>query len=535
MLSELLLRPALLVPTLFVVYFIVSFLRRPRLPNVPIIGSRKGDWFPLLQARWRNTRDFKTALEQAYVQGRPTLVPVAGEGDIVMLPSAEVKFVTEQPDSVLGFSERAFDIFQVDYTFMDPTIPRVPLHETLLRMKLTPQIGSLIPDMAEETAWAFDTHWGGADTGDEWREVGVFETMRHIVGSVANRAFVGLPFCRDPELVNNGMAFAIDIPLTSTIIKLVWKPLRPLLAPLITIPNRIHTHRFRKILISEIDRRLRNYEKHQTDPEDSGSPAEREPNDFLQWSIQQAKAAGDPYMWRNTTLADRILMVNFAAIHTTSFTSTEAVLDIVSSNAETVDEIRDEIKSVLAAHGGQWNKRALGQLEKLDSAIRESARYSSIVSIGLGRAVVAEDGLTTPSGVHLPRGTKVSVPAYCIMRDEAAYAGAETFVPFRFSDQRNSQPQAKSGDAANGQKTDHVRRARMALPTTDPDFLVFGYGRHACPGRFFAAAELKLILAHALLMYDFEILPKKPEGSWVGITRLPPLKATIKVKRRKEA
>ena len=522
MLSELLSRPALLAPVLLVLYVIVSLLRRPRLPNIPIIGSRKGDWFPILQAGWRNTRDFETALKQAYMHARPALVPVAGEGIIVMLPPAEVKFIIDQPDSVLGFNERALEAFQVDYTFMEPRVPHAMLHDNMLRTKLTQQIGALVPDLADEAAWACETHWGGVDGGDEWREVGVFETMRHIVGSVANRAFVGMPYCRDPELVNNGMAFAIDIPLTSTIIKLVWKPLRPLMAPLITIPNRIHTWRFRRILISEIDRRLRAYDKHQSDPEDNKFPSSREPNDFLQWSIQQAKAGGDPYMWRAQTLTDRILMVNFAAIHTTSFTSTEAILDLVSSNAENLSSIRAEIASVLAAHGGHWNKLALSQLEKLDSAIRESARFSSILSVGLQRVVVAADGLTTPTGIHLPQGTKVSVPAYCIMREESTYPGAESYSPFRFSDQR--------GEADD----DHVRRARNALPTTSPDFLVFGHGRHACPGRFFAAAELKLILAHALLKYDFEILPRKPEGSWFGVTRVPPLKATIRVRRRKE-
>ncbi|KAI8948536.1 putative cytochrome P450 [Xylaria longipes] len=523
MLYELLSRPALLVLVLFIFYLLVSSLRSPRRPNIPVIGSHKGDWFPLLQARWRNTRDFKTALEAAYAQSRPVLVPVAGEGDIVIMPPADIKFLLDQPDSVLGFSERAFEIFQIDYTFMEPKIPRVPLHERLLRTKLTPQIGSLVPGLAEEAAWAFEKHWGGSEIENDWHEVCVFESMRHIVGGVANRALVGLPYCRDPELVNNGMAFAIDVPLSSTIIKLIWKPLRPLLAPLVTIPNRLHTRRFRNILISEVERRLRIYDEHRSDPQSK----EPEPNDFLQWSVQQAKAAGDPYMWRSTMLADRILMVNFAAIHTTSFTSTEALLDLVSSKAEYLDEIRQEITSVLAAHGGQWNKRALGQLEKLDSAIRESARVSSIVSIGLGRAVVAEEGLMTPTGVHLPKGTKVSVSAYCIMRDEAAYAGSETFTPFRFSDQRSRARPTEGG------KSDYIRVARNALPTTNPDFLVFGHGKHACPGRFFAAAELKLIIAHALLHYDFEMLPKKPEGSWVGITKLPPLTATIKVKRRK--
>lgn len=520
MLSELLLRPAILVPTICVICFLAFFLRRSRLPDIPIIGAKHGDWFPLLQAKWRNTKNFQAAMLQAHSQYRhqPVLVPVAGEGNIVMLPSEEVKFITDQPDSVLGFSERAFEIFQIDYTFADPTIPRVPLHESLLRTALTPQIGSLIPDLAEEAAWAFETHWG-TDT-NSWNEVCVFETLRHIVGGVANRVFVGRPFCRDPELVNNGMAFAIDIPLSSTIIKLCWKPLRPILAPLITIPNRIHTWRFRKILLAEIDRRLRDYDARQRDPNDKSLGPE--PNDFLQWSIQQAKAHGDPYMWRNQTLADRILVVNFAAIHTTSLTSTQAIFDLVSSTPSCIDELRTEVASVLRAHGGQWNKQALRELVKLDSAIRESVRFSSILSVGLGRAVTAPGGLITPSGVHLPRGTLVSVAAHSIMHDETNYEGAGAYAPFRFSEQRSREG------------LDHVRRARYALPTTGPEFLVFGHGRHACPGRFFAAAELKLVLAHALLEYDFEPLPSRPDNQWYGITCLPPMTATIKVKRRQK-
>lgn len=35
----------------------------------------------------------------------------------------------------------------------------------------------------------------------------------------------------------------------------------------------------------------------------------------------------------------------------------------------------------------------------------------------------------------------------------------------------------------------------------------FGFGRHACPGRFFAANEIKLILARLLLDYDLRMPP----------------------------
>jgi cytochrome P450 len=38
--------------------------------------------------------------------------------------------------------------------------------------------------------------------------------------------------------------------------------------------------------------------------------------------------------------------------------------------------------------------------------------------------------------------------------------------------------------------------------------LTWGYGQHACPGRFFAANEIKLMLARILMDYDLRL----PEG-----------------------
>jgi cytochrome P450 len=38
--------------------------------------------------------------------------------------------------------------------------------------------------------------------------------------------------------------------------------------------------------------------------------------------------------------------------------------------------------------------------------------------------------------------------------------------------------------------------------------ITFGHGTHACPGRFFASAEIKAIMAHLLQHYDI----KMPEG-----------------------
>lgn len=43
---------------------------------------------------------------------------------------------------------------------------------------------------------------------------------------------------------------------------------------------------------------------------------------------------------------------------------------------------------------------------------------------------------------------------------------------------------------------------------TDKNHLHFGHGKYACPGRFFAVLEMKMILARMLVEYEF----KYPEG-----------------------
>ena len=50
--------------------------------------------------------------------------------------------------------------------------------------------------------------------------------------------------------------------------------------------------------------------------------------------------------------------------------------------------------------------------------------------------------------------------------------------------------------------------ARAQFVASNEDNLSFGYGRHACPGRFFATNEIKMILARLLLDYDIRL----PDG-----------------------
>ncbi|KAB5577915.1 cytochrome P450 [Coniochaeta sp. 2T2.1] len=526
---DVLFRPAIWAPLalLLAISAYQSLTRRARLPDLPIVGAEEGEWLPLTRARWRNTLDPKRAITDAYAKHkhRTVVLPLADFVDRVVLPASETQFVVDQSASVLGAHESVGDRLQLDYTCSDPRLIHNPVHHDLVKTTLTSQVGKLIPDIVEEARFAFDKHWGASSnsSGNEFSDVVVYETMRRIVGAVTNRVLVGEPLCRDGALLDAGTAYARDLPRAASLLRLIWRPLRPLVAPFVTRSVRGHTARFRKILLPEITRRLREYDARASMSENSTTsyPERKEEKrvDFLQWSISQAKASGDPYMWEPATLAGRVLQLNLAAIHTSTLTMTAAILDLAASKPEHIRELRDEVSTVLEEHGGVWNKRALRQMVKLDSLFRESARLNSFVTLGLNRVVTARNGLVTPSGIRLPQGTHVCVPCYAVLRDGEVYEDAQTFEPFRFAVPRTGSQGEEKG-------------ARKTFTTTGNDYLVFGHGRSACPGRFFAANELKLMMAYLLVNYDMEQLPARPRDVWVGFNRLQSFRATIRIKKR---
>lgn len=52
------------------------------------------------------------------------------------------------------------------------------------------------------------------------------------------------------------------------------------------------------------------------------------------------------------------------------------------------------------------------------------------------------------------------------------------------------------------------------MVSTDVNHLYFGYGKQACPGRFFAANEMKMILIRFLMEYDIRLPEGKSKPQW---------------------
>lgn len=101
----------------------------------------------------------------------------------------------------------------------------------------------------------------------------------------------------------------------------------------------------------------------------------------------------------------------------------------------------------------------------------------------------------------VPAGVLVEIPAHAISMDPETFTEPQKFDPMRFYKLREEQENA--GD--DQQARDEQNSAKNQLVSVTNTNLVFGYGRHACPGRFFAANELKMIIINVIMTYDIRL------------------------------
>ncbi|KAI1608962.1 putative cytochrome P450 [Exophiala viscosa] len=501
----------------------------PALPDLPWLNTREGELFTRLRAGFRSTLNYKQTVHQAYEQDQSCIIPDINGAEIV-LPISSVQWLINQPDSILSSEESHRISLQTDYTFVHPFVVANPLHHETVRNELTRQLSVVTPDIVDELSVALDEIWG-IDTVN-WREVCVFDTAMEMIARISNRVFVGLPLCRDAALLGHGKGFATAMAVSAAVLKQSPAILRPLVAPIVTLSNKRHTKGYARIVRPEIERRQRLLNDINVDKEKG--IIETEPNDFMQWTIRRARESGIPVENDADIIAERILAVNFAAIHTSTFSVTNAVFDLLASDPSLryVDQLRDEAASVLAQNGGSWTKQGVAKMIKIDSALRESSRIGSFLGLGLTRIVMGPTGVTAPNGTFCPYRSTISVPTNGLHNDPMQYPNALSYQPLRFSLQRKNQSRGDGSDDQSAIAEDYIKQANLSFVSTSPTYHAFGHGRHACPGRFFAANELKLLLAHMLLKYEFEMLPSRPESKWLGTALVPPMKATIKIRRR---
>ncbi|KAI0320025.1 cytochrome P450 [Amylostereum chailletii] len=377
-----------------------------------------------------------------------------------------IEDIGKAPDDVLSFDEATRRLLQVEHT-LGPEIQHNPYHVHIVRAQLTRNIASTLPVIQDELSVAFDDLIPSA--GNDWVGVDTKSAILKVVCRVTNRVFVGLPLCRDEGFQALNIECATNVVVAGKLINMFPEILHPIVAHFLTRLSK-QTHRQMRYLapvVKDRERMLAEY----------GADWGEKPNDMLTWLMETA--TGEERSLKN--LSRRIIAVNFAAIHTSSLSFTHALYHL-AAGPEYVNPLRKEIETVVAAEG--WTKAAMVKMRKLDSFLRESQRFN-----GLGFATMSRLTLkpfTLSNGITIPKGTILSCAEAATHHDEGNYEDAKVFKPFRFSDTRE-----EDGEAAKHQ-----------MISTGSNYIAFGHGRHACPGRFFAANELKCMLAHVVVNYD---------------------------------
>ena len=190
-------------------------------------------------------------------------------------------------------------------------------------------------------------------------------------------------------------------------------------------------------------------------------------------------------------LVNRILAFNFLQSYSNTLTLTNGVYDLISLPEdlfnETVADMREEITRELGKGDG-YTQSFVDRLDVVDSFVRESLRANPIGEVGLERTIVAKDGFTFSTGLHVPHGATLAAPFKAYQNDPKNYPGG-------FDPKRSLRDPA------------HPR-----ITTISPEFLNFGLGRPACPGRWFASNLQKVAWSHLIMDYDFVRVDTRPPG-----------------------
>ncbi|PPQ86230.1 hypothetical protein CVT25_006885 [Psilocybe cyanescens] len=383
--------------------------------------------------------------------------------------------------------------YQWDHT-LGNAVSDNPYHINIVRGPLTRNLANQFNDIHDEMVLALNDMI--PCKADEWTSVPVFEGLVEVISRITTRAFLGIDLCRNNDFRRLCVQSTMEL-VKGRLLHPFPAFLRPLFGRLVTNVDGVLIG-IEKHLAPIIEYRLEQDRIH-------GGEWPDKPSDLITWLLDSAKASGEERTPRN--MAKRVVVFSFASTYSSAVAFAQGLYELCE-RPEYIQPFLDEAQSVVKNTGqGKWSKAAVGEMFKTDSFLRETQGTTGSVW---------PFTFSDAQGTTLPPGTHLCVNAWGNHRDDAYYHDppAGVFDGFRFS--------RPTGDQ-EGTREDRPPQPLMATPTLE--YNGFGHGRPACPGRFFAVAELKLMLGYMLTTYDFKFSPEsakaKPEMAWFESNVIP--------------
>ncbi|KAN0100091.1 Cytochrome P450 [Tylopilus felleus] len=440
-----------------------------QLDAIPAVGS--SNWLGSWWAGFKYLTNAQSIVSEGYkkYKSAPFKVAEPSRWTVILGSREHLEEVAKASEDEFSFLEAINDQIHIEH-LLGPEVHHNPYHVGVVRLHLTRNLEVLYPELRDEVIASF------ADvldlTGHEWKSVPALSTIQNIVCRTSNRVFVGLPLCRDPDWIDLNLQYTIDLVSGGIMIGLFPRFMRSLATRLITgVPRSIM--RGVKLLGPIIEERRKYLNEY-------GAEWDDKPKDLLTWLMEEAKGP-ELTIKRLTT---RVLLVNFASIHVSTDLFTQALF-YLAVNPQYMQPLREEVEGIVEKDG--WSKTALTKMRKVDSFLRECQRIEGMNVVTLSRKALKD--FMFSDGTFIPKGTSVAAATLSLHHDKNFYDNPDVFEPFRFADILEE----------DGKGPKHQ------FASTSTEYLPFGHGRYACPGRFFATSELKFMLAHVVVTYDVKL------------------------------
>ncbi|KAF7527303.1 hypothetical protein G7054_g10532 [Neopestalotiopsis clavispora] len=419
-------------------------------------------------------------IRQGYHQsrGEPFKIDAPDVRMTFVSSTKHIKELDNAPDTVLSLNGAAKHMLQPCYTmngfnwFDRRGVEGVGFVRTL-RTLLTNNIPQLLPDLGHLSRVRWSEGLSGAKSNND-----------------------------TPAEVTNIFVLAVgyveETLLTAEFVKLLPKFLAPVAGGM--LGRILHSHKtFFKSLIPATEERIQEEALKKL-----GHPVKQRA-DCIQWIIETAPRQSP---WSAERVIYELMAIWFGSVHILS-TTIVYVLHDLCLHPEYVEPLRLE----LAASYDEFQRTGKG-LPLLDSFIKESARLTPVESMSVRRCALQPFSLS--DGTRVEVGEWACAPSGAINTSAEHYPRPDEFSGFRFVDPKHLETVCGTSPAGA------VQPKPSSLTDADHSYLMWGTGRMACPGRYYASAFMKVVVAQLLMNYDFTLIePDAPRWISWRVAKIP--------------
>ncbi|GAW14656.1 hypothetical protein ANO14919_040590 [Xylariales sp. No.14919] len=349
----------------------------------------------------------------------------------------------------------------------------------ILRKGLNPALPSLTPLIISEIKRAIDLEIGKPEEWETFKTVHLFTIISH---RVVSRLLAGEELCRDEGFIHLSLKFGDSVFITGLVIsQLPLGPFRGAIGWLIALYHRLMLFRILRVVEPVVAKRM---------SEARASEMAPRYDDSIEWAIK----LNEPPQRDSRTISLEMLHILEAAAGAPGAMMSEMIYQLLVE-PHYFQPLRDEIREARKSALGQ--DEVLQKLHMMDSFIMETNRMYPVGGVTAARTVMRKP-LLLHDGISLPVGTRIGFSCKAIQLDPANFENPSHFDGFRFARLNEAEYQ------------DEVGSRRYAAVTPTATNLSWGFGKHACPGRFYAVKLAKLVFTELLMNYEFQ---------WDGATK----------------